>query len=135
MTAAEAENRHPQTRAGDAAPDGRAVEFCSKSAPAQTRAWAATGGAALVVLAVRLPSSVQRTPRVAVDMVLGPVGLVMTVARKRMNSRLEIRLPETSDGAPGVVLPPELQAEAEAAAVAAVRADPRAWCHLLGRGR
>ncbi len=116
MTATEAENqqnRHLQTRAGVGQGEG----------------------AALVVLAVRLPSSVQRTPRVAVDLVLGPVGLVMTVARKRMNSRLEIRLPETSDGAPGVILPPHLLAEAEAAAVAAVRADPRAWCHLLGRGR
>ena len=134
MTAAEAENRHPQTRAGDAAPDGRAVEFCSKSAPAQTRAWAATGGAALVVLAVRVPSIAQRTPRVAVDLALGPVALVVTVARKRLRGRLDIRLPETSDGAPGVMLPPELQAEAEAAALAAVRANPEAWHHLLGRG-
>jgi hypothetical protein len=92
-------------------------------------------GAPLEVLAVRLPSSVQRTPRVAVDLALGPVALVLTVARKRIGNRLEIRLPETSDGAPGVMLPPELQAEAEDVAVAAVRANPEAWHHLLGRGR
>jgi hypothetical protein len=87
------------------------------------------------VLAVRLPTSVQRTPRVAVDLALGPVALVLMVARKRLRGRLDIRLPETSDGAPGVELPPELQAEAEAAAVAAVRANPEAWHYLRGRGR
>ena len=102
----------------------------------QTRAWAsACEGPPVAVLAVRLPTSVQRTPRVAVDLALGPVALVLMVARKRLRGRLDIRLPETSDGAPGVELPPELQAEAEAAAVAAVRANPEAWHYLRGRGR
>ena len=89
----------------------------------------------LVVLGMRVPAGAQRTPRVAADLALGPVCVTLTVARKRLRGRLEVRFPETSDGAPGVVLPPALQAQAEAAALAAVQSDPEAWLHLAGRGR
>jgi hypothetical protein len=68
-----------------------------------------------------------------VDLALGP--LVVTVARKRLRGRLEIRLPEASDGAPGVALPPDLQTQVKAAALAAVQAVPETWHLQFGRSR
>jgi hypothetical protein len=90
--------------------------------------------AGVVVLAIHPPATALRTPRVVVEVQLGPAVVVLTVARKRLRGRLEVRMPETRDGAPGVILPAEVQAEAEAAAMAAVRANPEAWRHLLRRG-
>jgi hypothetical protein len=78
---------------------------------------------------------VQRTPRVAVDMALGPVRVVVAVARRRHRGRLEVRMPEGVDGGVGVVLPPAMQAEAEAVALAAVRADPEARAYLAAGSR
>src|SRR5688572_12242977 len=72
-----------------------------------------------------------RRTRVALAHVaLGPVVLVVAVARLRRE--VVVRLPMAEDGSPALDISPELLARIEAAALAAVAADPAARAHLSG---
>ena len=102
----------------------------------QTRAReGARVAAEVAVLAIHPPATELRTPRVVVDVQLGPLVLAVTVARKRPRDGLVVRLPLASDGGPGVTLPAPLLAAVETAATQAVRGDPDAARYLGQQGR
>ena len=104
----------------------------ASSGPDQTRARTrAREAAELVVRGVKTPSLALRTPRVLVALAIGPVTVNLLVQRRR-GGRWEVRWPVV-DGAEGVALRPKLREAAEAAAVAAVKADPEA-AHYLQEG-
>jgi hypothetical protein len=85
------------------------------------------------VIAVRPLPADRRTRVVLADVVVGPVVLVVGVARLRR--QVVVRLPVAEDGSPAIGISPELLARIEAAALAAVQADPAARAHLSRRGR
>ena len=75
-----------------------------------------------------------RKPRVIVEVNTGLVAVVFTVIA-RQGGRLEACLPETTDGSPGVVGPPEVISRIEAMIRKAVAADLFARAHLNRRPR
>jgi hypothetical protein len=79
-------------------------------------------------IAVRPLLGDRKTRVVSVRMVVGPLVLVLGVARLR--KRLEVRPPVADDGGPAIGASPETWARIEAAALAAVQADPAARAHL-----
>jgi hypothetical protein len=81
--------------------------------------------------AVRLLPADRRTRVALAHVVVGPVVLVLSVARLRKG--LEVRPPVAEDGASAIGVSPELWAQIEAAALAAVQADPAARAHLSRR--
>ena len=67
-----------------------------------------------------------------VRMAAGPLELVLAVSRLR-KSGLAVRSPMADSGVPAVSASPEMWAEIERAAVAAVADDPVAQEHVLGK--
>jgi 2-phospho-L-lactate guanylyltransferase (CobY/MobA/RfbA family) len=86
----------------------------------------------VVVRGIRVPAEEQRVPRAVVEVTVDRVAMRLTVRRKR-NQRLDVGMPQASDGRDGVVLPADLQAAVAAAVLAAVEADPLARAHLQPR--
>ena len=66
-----------------------------------------------------------------VRMAIGPLEVVLAVSRLR-KSGLMVRSTATEGGVPAICAAPELWAEIEKAAVAAVAGDPTARGHVLG---
>jgi hypothetical protein len=85
------------------------------------------------VCAVRPMPLDRRTRVVLANVVVGPVVLVLSVARLRR--QMAVRPPVAADGAPAIGASPELWARIEAAVLAAVEADPAARAHLGRRTR
>lgn len=81
------------------------------------------------VLRVRMPPAPLRTPRIAVDVALGPVVATFVVARPRKGG-LDVRPPQTADGLPAIALPPELQVRIAEVLEEAVRGDPETARYL-----
>jgi hypothetical protein len=85
------------------------------------------------VLSVRVPPGARRVPVALATVAIGDVTFTCTIAREGRNRPvLRMRLPEVpADRSAGVVLPPALLAEVEAACVAAAKHDPEAANLLL----
>jgi hypothetical protein len=80
------------------------------------------------VTAVRPLSGDRRTRVVLVNVVVGPVVLVLAVARLRR--MVVVRPPVADDGGPAIGVSPELWARIKEAALAAVEADPSARAYF-----
>ena len=87
-----------------------------------------------VVLAVAVPAGDFRTSRVVVALRCGLV-VVRVMVRRLSGSRLDVLAPTAADGAAGVEMPPDLWADVERAALAAVHADGAAAVALMAGGR
>ena len=81
--------------------------------------------------AVRLLPADRRTRVALAHVVVGPVVLVLSVARLRRG--LEVRPPVAEDGRSAIGASPELWERMRVAALAAVQADPDARAHLNRR--
>jgi hypothetical protein len=94
------------------------------------RAREATGLSApeVMAVAVRPLSEDRRTRVVLVDVRVGPLVVVLAVARLRR--QVVVRLPLADDGEPAIGASPEMWERIKAAALAAVEADPAARAYL-----
>ena len=85
-------------------------------------------------LSVHVPPGGRRKPAALVRLAVGPLELVLVVSRlKRQRSGLAALAPTADGGAPAISADPEVWAEIEKAAVAAVAADAAAREHVLGK--
>ena len=83
-------------------------------------------------LSVHVPQSGRRKPAAMVRLAVGPLELVLMVSRlKRCRSGLAAQAPTADGGTPAIGADPETWAAIEAAAVAAVMADPAARGRVL----
>ena len=83
-------------------------------------------------LSVHVPLGERRNPVAMVRLAVGPLEVVLPVSRLR-KSGLAVRSPMADSGVPAVSASPEMWAEIERAALAAVTGDPAAREHVLGR--
>ena len=81
---------------------------------------------------VHVPPGERRNPVALVRVAVGPLEVVLPVSRLK-KSGLAVRPPMADSGAPAVSASPEMWAEIERAAVAAVADDPVAQEHVLGK--
>ena len=103
-------------------------------AASQTRACAPAregeaDGEGPAVVAIRLAPGARRVPLALADVKIGPLILTFALARLR-RGRLDLRPPETPDGAPAVQAPPALRARIVALVMEAARMDPTVWAVL-----
>ena len=85
------------------------------------------------VVSVRPLVADRRSPVVIVHVLVGPLVLVLGVARLRR--RLQVRPPVADGGGPAIGASPEVWDPIEQAVLAAVQADPAARAHLFGPRR
>jgi hypothetical protein len=83
-------------------------------------------------LSVHVPPGERRNPVAVVRTAVGLLEVVLPVSRLR-KSALTVRSPMADGGLPAVSAAPEVWAEVERAAVAAVLDDPAAAQHVLGK--
>ena len=83
-------------------------------------------------LAVHVPPGERRNPAAMVRLAVGPLELVLTVARLR-KSGLAVRPPMAEGGTPAIGAEPAVWAVIEKVAVGAVAGDPVAREHVLGK--
>jgi hypothetical protein len=108
----------------------------AKSAPKQTRAQAPACVLPLPlrVVGVRVPPDAfqHRTPRVVVDVALGPVEMTFTVAARK-KSGLLVQAPLAADGTNAIRFPSDLASQVEALVAQAARDDAAAAVVLSRR--
>lgn len=78
------------------------------------------------VVAIRLAPGARRVPLALADVALGDLTVTFALARLR-RGRLDLRPPETPDGAPAVEVPAELRERIVAAVMDAARKVPDVW--------
>ncbi len=83
-------------------------------------------------LSVHVPPGERRNPIAMVRMAVGPLEMTLAVSRLK-KSDLVVRPPMADGGTPAISAAPEVWAEIEKAAVAAVAGDPAAREHVLGK--